>query len=132
MVFVRLIAKPDFKPLYSNLEPAEAQALVGKLKGRNVEAQASPDGRTVMVPADRLDAERLEMASSSLPHSGRLGFELFDRTNWSGSDFSEKVNYQRALEGELERTIQTIADVQSARVHRIRSSPIARARPRLP
>ena len=116
-VFVRLIGQPDYKPLYSGMEPAEAQAMVAKLKGRNVEAQVSADGRTVSVPADQLDVQRLEMASSSLPLSGRLGFELFDRTNWSGSDFSERVNFQRALEGELERTIQTLAEVQSARVH---------------
>ena len=52
-----------------------------------------------------------------MPHSGRLGFELFDKVSWGQTEFDEKVNYQRALEGELERTIKTLNDVQSARVH---------------
>ena len=52
-----------------------------------------------------------------MPHSGRLGFELFDKLNWGQTEFDEKVNYQRALEGELERTIQTLRDVESVRVH---------------
>jgi len=60
---------------------------------------------------------RLELASQGLPQTGRLGLELFDKPNWGGSDFAEKVNYQRALEGELERTIRTIRQVQAARVH---------------
>ncbi len=51
------------------------------------------------------------------PHSGRMGFELFDKMSWGQTEFDEKVTYQRALEGELERTIQTLADVESARVH---------------
>ena len=52
-----------------------------------------------------------------MPHSGRLGFELFDKPNWAGSDFSEKVNYQRALEAELERTLGTLEEVEAVRVH---------------
>ena len=116
-VFVRLIGKPDYKPLYSGMDPADAQAVAAQLKTRNVDYQLSADSHAVSVPAAELDRQRLEMASASLPRSGRLGFELFDKTNWSGSDFSEKVNYQRALEGELERTIQTLAEVESARVH---------------
>lgn len=116
-VFVRLIGKPDYKPLFSGMDPAEAQAVAARLKSKNVEYQLSSDGKTVSVAGDQLDRERLEMASGTMPRSGRMGFELFDKTNWSGSDFSEKVNYQRALEGELERTIQTLAEVESARVH---------------
>jgi len=69
------------------------------------------------VPEDQLDASRLETAAQGLPHNARLGFELFDTPNWAGSDFTEKVNYQRALEGELERTLQTLSEVESVRVH---------------
>jgi flagellar M-ring protein FliF len=69
------------------------------------------------VSADQLDASRLETASQGLPRNARLGFELFDTPNWAGSDFTEKVNYQRALEGELERTLQTLNDVEAVRVH---------------
>ncbi|HWR36674.1 MAG TPA: flagellar basal-body MS-ring/collar protein FliF [Clostridia bacterium] len=116
-VFVRLIGKPEMKPLYSGMNPAEAQALGARLGEKNVRFEMSPDGTSVSVPADQLDASRLELAQQGMPHSGRLGFELFDKPNWGGSDFSEKVNYQRALEGELERTIQTMSDVEAVRVH---------------
>jgi flagellar M-ring protein FliF len=69
------------------------------------------------VPADKLDAARLLTATQGAPHSGRMGFELFDKMSWGQTEFDEKVTYQRALEGELERTIQTLGDVESARVH---------------
>jgi flagellar M-ring protein FliF len=71
----------------------------------------------VEVVSDQVDKARLEISSDGLPSGGRLGFELFDKPNWMGSDFAEKVNYQRALEGELERTIASIQEVESARVH---------------
>ncbi len=69
------------------------------------------------MPEDKLDAARLETAAAGLPRSARLGFELFDTPNWAGSDFTEKVNYQRALEGELERTLGTLSEVEGVRVH---------------
>jgi flagellar M-ring protein FliF len=115
--FVRVIGKPEYKTLYSGMEPRDAQALAEKLKSKNIPFQLSADGTAVSVPADRIDSGRLEAASEGGPRTGRLGFEIFDKTNWAGSDFSEKVNYQRALEGELERTIQTLRGVEAARVH---------------
>lgn len=115
--FVRLIDRDDFSTLYSGLSTGDAQALAQQLSARNVSFQLSPDGTSLAVPASQLDALRLELASEGLPQSGRLGFELFDKPNWMGSDFSEKVNYQRALEGELERTIQTLSSVEAVRVH---------------
>ena len=87
--------------------------------------QLSSDGTSIDVPADRLDRVRVEMASQNLPHTGRMGFELFDKPNWSSSDFSERVNYQRALEAELERTIETMDTVESARVHLVAAARIA-------
>lgn len=116
-IFVRLFASADMAPLYTGLSSADAQGIVQRLASDNVPYTISPDGGTVLVPASKLDQVRLEMSQQGPPQSGRLGFELFDKPNWSGSDFSEKVNYQRALEGELERTIETIDDVQAARVH---------------
>lgn len=115
--FWHLLATPDFKPLMTGMEPADAQALAGRLAAKNISYQITPDGKTVSVPGDKLDSSRLEVASEGMPHSGRLGFELFDKLNWGQTEFDEKVNYQRALEGELERTIQTLRDVESARVH---------------
>ena len=115
--FVRLLDKPEMTSLYSNMEPADAQALGQRLTAKNIRYQLSPDGKSVLVAADQLDAARLEIASQGVPRSGRLGFELFDKTNWATSDFDDKVNYQRALEGELERTIATMSGVEAARVH---------------
>jgi flagellar M-ring protein FliF len=117
MFFVRLIGTPDYKPLFTGLEPADAQALSAKLEAQGIPHQTSPDGKTISVPADKLDAARMQTAADGQPHSGRMGFELFDKMSWGQTEFDEKVTYQRALEGELERSIGTLADVESARVH---------------
>jgi flagellar M-ring protein FliF len=117
LFFGHLIITPDYKPLMTGMEPADAQALGSRLAAKNISYVVSPDGKSVSVPGDKLDSSRLEVASEGMPHSGRLGFELFDKLNWGQTEFDEKVNYQRALEGELERTIQTLRDVESVRVH---------------
>ena len=83
----------------------------------NIAAQLSTDGTAVLVRADQIDKARLSSTAQGPISSGRMGFELFDKPNWSGSDFSEKVNYQRAVEAELERTIQSMNGVDSVRVH---------------
>jgi len=116
-VFVQLIGRQDYRTLYSGLNPADAQEITASLAARKIPFEQSADGSSILVPADRLDSARLEVASQPMPHSGRLGFELFDRPNWAGSDFSEKVNYQRALEAELERTLGTLSEVSAVRVH---------------
>jgi flagellar M-ring protein FliF len=116
-LFVRLIGTPDYKPLFTGLEPADAQALTAKLDAQGIPHQASADGKTISVPADKLDSARMQTAAEGQPHSGRLGFELFDKMSWGQTEFDEKVAYQRAMEGELGRSIQTLSDVESARVH---------------
>ena len=116
-LFARFIGTSDFKPLYTGLEPADAQALTAQLDAQGIAHEASADGKTISVPADKLDAARLQTATQGAPHSGRMGFELFDKMSWGQTEFDEKVTYQRALEGELEKTIQTLGDVESARVH---------------
>ncbi len=115
--FANLMLTPDYKPLIGSLEPADAQTITAELTAKKIPFQLSPDGKSVSVPADQLDAARLGIASSEPTHSGRLGFELFDKVSWGQTEFDEKVNYQRALEGELERTITTLGGVKSARVH---------------
>jgi flagellar M-ring protein FliF len=116
-VFVVLLGQPKFVTLYSGLRPEEAQALGTRLAAKNIPHQISSDGGSLLVPEDTLDAARLETAAAGLPRSARMGFELFDTPNWAGSDFTEKVNYQRALEGELERTLGTLSEVEGVRVH---------------
>jgi flagellar M-ring protein FliF len=115
--FVKMMATPEYKPLMSGLEPADAQAITAQLAAKKIPYLVGPDGTSITVPADQVDAARLEVASHDAPHSGRIGFEIFDKVSWGQTEFDEKVNYQRALEGELERTIQTMSNVKSARVH---------------
>lgn len=117
LLFVKLIGSPDYKTLYTGLDPDDAQSLSAKLDAAGIAHQTSPDGKTISVPADKLDAARMQSASDGGPHSGRMGFELFDKMSWGQTEFDEKVTYQRALEGELERSIETLSDVESARVH---------------
>lgn len=115
--FVWLVGNSDYKPLYTGLAAADAQKLTQNLAAQNIDYKLSSDGTTVLVASGQLDKARLDAASQGPLASGRMGFELFDKPNWSGSDFSEKVNYQRALEAELERTIQTMSGVEQVRVH---------------
>jgi flagellar M-ring protein FliF len=115
--FAKMIGSPNYKPLTTGMEPADAQTVAAQLAAKKISYIVSSDGTSISVPADEIDAARLEMASHDSPHSGRTGFEIFDKVSWGQTEFDEKVNYQRALEGELERTIQTMSSVKSARVH---------------
>jgi flagellar M-ring protein FliF len=115
--FTAFFSAPEYKPLYSGMSPADAQMLVKRLASENISAQISTDGSVVSVRADEVDKARLASTAQGPISSGRMGFELFDKPNWSGSDFSEKVNYQRAVEAELERTIGSMNGVESVRVH---------------
>jgi len=107
----------DFRPLYTGLAPEDAGAVVERLRSRGVDYRLAENGAAVLVPSARVAELRLEMAASGLPRSGRIGFELFDRTNFGASDFTEQVNYRRALEGELERSVMALSEVEQARVH---------------
>ena len=107
----------DFRPLFTNLSSEDAGAVVQKLKESGAEYRLEQGGGTVLAPSAQIAELRLELASSGLPKTGRIGYELFDKTNFSATEFTEKVNYTRALEGELERSIMTLSEVESARVH---------------
>ncbi|MFY9645231.1 MAG: flagellar basal-body MS-ring/collar protein FliF [Terriglobales bacterium] len=115
--FVGMLGNGRNVVLYSGLKSGDAQAMGSRLAAKNIAYEISPDGGSVLVPSDKLDTARLETAAQGLPRNARLGFELFDTPNWAGSDFSERVNYQRALEGELERTLQTLGEIEAVRVH---------------
>ncbi len=114
--FVVNMAQPSYATLYTGLAAGDAQQVADQLSVIGIPFQVAPDGTGISVPQQDLDRARLAMASLGLPHSGQQGFTLFDKTNWSGSDFDEQVNYQRALEGQLERTIESMQGVRSARV----------------
>jgi flagellar M-ring protein FliF len=116
-IFVRMMNQPEMKILAQGLKATEAQALAAKLGAKKIGYEVSPDGGTITVPAEKLAESRMEFASQPGNGGGRLGFELFDKANWVASDFDEKVNYQRAMEGELERTLQSLSGVDAVRVH---------------
>jgi flagellar M-ring protein FliF len=109
--------RPDWRVLYSGLEPRDAGQVEQELGAAGIVYRMSSDESSVEVPSELLDKARMEVAAKGMPQTGRLGFEIFDKPNWVGSEFDEKVNYQRALEGELEHTIGSLAEVKSARVH---------------
>jgi flagellar M-ring protein FliF len=115
--FSRWNDERDFKPLYSNLSAEDAGALVPKLKEAGFDYRLGDNGSTIMVSSARVAEARLAMAAQGLPKSGRIGYELFDKANFGASDFAEQVNYHRAIEGELERSIMSIREVEQARVH---------------
>jgi flagellar M-ring protein FliF len=109
--------RTDWRTLYTGLDPDDARQTGEILTQAQIPFDLSSDGTIIRVSSDQLDKARLATAAKGSLKSGRLGFELFDKPNWVGSEFDEQVNFQRALEGELEHTIATLADVESARVH---------------
>src|SRR5215472_1952562 len=114
---IRQQHEADFKPLFTGVAPEDAAAIVQKLKETGVEYRLPEGGGTVLVPSSKLAELRLKLAAAGLPKTGRMGFELFDKTNLGATEFTEHVNYRRALEGELERSITGLAEVEQARVH---------------
>jgi flagellar M-ring protein FliF len=108
--------RTDWRTLYAGLDPDDARQVGLTLTQAQIPYDLADNGTTLRVAAAQLDKARLATATKGVK-SGRMGFELFDKPNWVGSEFDEQVNYQRALEGELEHTVGSLADVASARVH---------------
>jgi len=107
----------NFKPLFQNLAAEDAGPVLASLREKAVEVRLTDDGRTIRVPSEKVDELRIQLASAGLPKSGRIGFEIFDKANFGASEFTEQVNYHRAIEGELERSVMALQEVESARVH---------------
>ncbi len=107
----------DYRVLFSNISERDGGAIISSLEQMNVPYKFSESGGAILVPSDRVHEVRLRLASQGLPKGGAVGFELMENQKFGISQFAEQVNYQRALEGELSRTIQSIGAVQSARVH---------------
>lgn len=109
--------RPEFAVLFSDLKPADAQTIVEKLKAQNVQYNLTSDSTVVSVPSDRVSELRLQMASSGALAGGHVGFDIFDRASFGATEFTQQVNYQRAIEGELAKTLEGLDEVESARVH---------------
>lgn len=107
---------PDFRVLYANMSERDGGAVIEALQQQNIPYKFS-EGGTLMVPADKVHEVRLNMAAQGLPKGGTVGFELMENQKFGTSQFLEQINYQRALEGELARSVQTMASVANARVH---------------
>src|ERR1022692_4129138 len=114
---VRYQREGDFKPLFTGLAAEDAAGIVQKLKETGVDYRLPEAGGAVLVPSGRLAELRIAMAAIGLPKSGQIGFELFDKPNLGATEVTEHVNYRRALEGELERSVMSLAEVEQARVH---------------
>ena len=108
---------PDYRTLYSNLSDQDGGAIVTQLTQMNIPYRFADNGGALEVPADKVHELRLRLAQQGLPKGGAVGFELLDQEKFGISQFSEQVNYQRALEGELARTIESLGPVKTARVH---------------
>lgn len=109
--------QPDMQVLFSNLATDDAAAIIDKLKEGKVPYDTSAGGTTVLVPGSHVHDLRLSLASQGLPRGGGVGFEIFDRTSIGMSEFVQKLNYRRALQGELARTIAQMPEIERARVH---------------
>lgn len=108
---------PTYTLLFADMDPDSAAQVVERLKSQKIQYQLDPGGRSIRVQSGRVDELRLELTSQGMPASGRIGFEIFDRTAFGATEFLEHVNYRRALEGEIARTVATLSEVSSARVH---------------
>ncbi len=117
VMLVTWVNKPTFGVLFSNLDAQDASKIIDKLKQSSVPYQIGDDGKAILVPKDQVYELRLQMAGQGLTKSSVVGYEIFDKPTFGMTDFTQKVNYKRALEGELEKTILQLDEVKGASVH---------------
>lgn len=115
--FTLLNRGPDYKVLYTNVSDRDGGAIIASLQQMNVPYKFADGGGAILIAGDKVPEVRLKLAAQGLPKSGGVGFELMDNQKFGTSQFAEQVNYQRALEGEIARSIESIGTVESARVH---------------
>jgi len=120
ILFVGLIAlsftsKVNYSLLYSGMNPSDTAKVVAELKSLNIPYKLVNEG-TIEVPSDKVYEARMNLASKNLPSGGVVGFELFDKSNFGMTNFAQNINYQRALAGELTRTINSLSEVRNSRV----------------
>ncbi len=109
--------RPEYAVLFANLSPEDASDVIAKLRELNAPYRLSQNGATVLVPSPQVYDLRIDLAGEGIPQGGGVGFELFDKSFFGMTEFTQNLNYQRALQGELERTIRQISGVEGARVH---------------
>lgn len=114
---VYFVNRVEYEPLYRDLNPEDAQAIADRLKEQKRDYIVQGTSILVAAPKTEIDKLRLEISGSGLARSGRIGYEIFDKSTFGMTDFTEQVNLQRALEGELARTISSLSEISQARVH---------------
>ncbi len=117
VVVVLWAQRPNLEPLFGNLSTEDAGAIVDRLRDQHVPYELAAGGQSILVPASQVHELRMQLAEAGLPTGGGVGFEIFDRASYGTTDYVQRVNYRRALEGELARTIGAMDQVASARVH---------------
>ncbi len=117
LIFVITVSsRVDYAPLFTNLSPQDASSVIQYLEQKKIEYKLI-NGTTIEVPKDRVYKLRLDLVAAGLPKHGVIGFEIFDKQHFGTTNFVENINYIRALEGELTRTIESIDEVKSAKVN---------------
>jgi flagellar M-ring protein FliF len=122
VILVTWSGTSDFQPLYSNLTPEDAGAILTRLKEKKIPYKVSANRDSILVPSDELYEIRLELASQGLPLGSGVGFEIFDNAKLGMTEFVQNVNFQRALQGELSRTINRFDEVEGSRIHIVMGS----------
>ncbi|MBW7995066.1 MAG: flagellar M-ring protein FliF [Candidatus Glassbacteria bacterium] len=117
IVLLIWVQRPKYEVLYSGLGEEDANNIVMELQARQVPYKMGQNGTTILVPSTEVPETRLELAGKGLPRASGVGYEIFDKVNIGVTDFVQKINYRRALEGELVRSIETVRSVDKARVH---------------
>nr|WP_298055081.1 flagellar basal-body MS-ring/collar protein FliF [uncultured Halomonas sp.] len=125
-------SSPEYRVLYSNLSEADGGSIITELDTRGIPYQFSASGQALMVPSDQVHTLRLQLAEQGLPRGGNLGLELMDSQAFGISQFAEQINYQRGLEGELARSIESLGPVEGVRVHLSMAKPSVFIRDREP
>ncbi len=116
-VFVYVTNQEDYRVLFSNLSGSDAATILTRVKEKKIAYQISPAGDVISVPSDKVSELRLELAAEGIPQGGGVGFEIFDNKSFGTTDFEKQLNYRRALQGELARTINSLDEIQKCRVH---------------
>jgi len=127
MLFITLITallswwalSPTYAVLFNHVDEQDANQILSQLEHANINYQLRNQGRDILIDKNLIAKTRLKIMGSGMQLTGSVGFELFDKSDFGMTDFSQKINYQRALQGELERTISSFDEVRQARVHLI-------------
>ncbi|MBE9592615.1 MAG: flagellar M-ring protein FliF, partial [Proteobacteria bacterium] len=116
-IFISFVNQDEYRVLFSNLSAGDTENIIARLKEKGISYKVGSTGDSVLVPSEHVSELRLDLASMGLPQGGGVGFEIFDKKNFGATEFVQRLNYQRALQGELSRTINSLDEVQYSRVH---------------